>query len=209
MPLEQRVIQPIYVSRGCFPPATNNGSNGGSGVGTSTSSLNNIPNELEFVTNGTLSHIIYQLSTLSYYADDLFGSLGADMAAIVQKTGNIQKRLDKLIGEAEQLDSASDSGPYGNGQHGKKEFHSKADHFDQQVVARNTIPIALKGVYDQCDKPPSLDKLNPFRDDDIKGLTLYTNPNYFFELWRKEMLSEKSKKQGVKAKYGKFILFFD
>jgi len=35
--------------------------------------------------------------------------------------------------------------------------------FDQQVVARDTMPKAMLEVYLACDKPPPLDKLNPYR----------------------------------------------
>lgn len=42
----------------------------------------------------------------------------------------------------------------------------------------------------QCDKPPPLDKLNCYREDGKDGLKFYTDPNYFFELWRQEMLKD-------------------
>jgi WAS family protein len=41
-----------------------------------------------------------------------------------------------------------------------------------------------------CDKPPPLDKLNKYRDDGRDGLKFYTDPSYFFDLWRQEMLKD-------------------
>ena len=35
--------------------------------------------------------------------------------------------------------------------------------FDQQVVSRDTMPTAMLETYNQCDKPPPLYKLNPYR----------------------------------------------
>lgn len=35
--------------------------------------------------------------------------------------------------------------------------------FDQQVVSRDTMPTAMLETYQACDKPPPLDKLNPYR----------------------------------------------
>lgn len=35
--------------------------------------------------------------------------------------------------------------------------------FDQQVVARESMPTAMLETYTLCDKPPPLDKLNPYR----------------------------------------------
>ncbi len=46
--------------------------------------------------------------------------------------------------------------------HLKKAFHSTKS-FDQQVVSRETMPKAMLEVYMACDKPPPLDKLNPYR----------------------------------------------
>jgi len=35
--------------------------------------------------------------------------------------------------------------------------------FDQQVLSRDTMPKALLEAYMACDKPPPLQKLNPYR----------------------------------------------
>lgn len=189
MPLEQRVIQPIYVSRGCFnnhdqQPQTN------------------VPNELECVTNGTLGNIIRQLSSLSRHAENLFGCLLDDLDSMMQRSAALNLRIETLTHYVENLDASNDSlinDPY---QRNNNQSHKTTgvDQFDQQVVARTTIPDSLREVYERCDPPPALDKLNPFRDDNINGLKLYTNPNYFFELWRKEMLKDKSNKSSKVAK---------
>ncbi|KAF7493874.1 hypothetical protein SSS_07750 [Sarcoptes scabiei] len=196
MPLEQRVIQPIYVSRGCF-----NNYQGQNTV--------KVPNELECVTNGTLGNIIRQLSSLSKHAENLFGCLLDNLGSMLQRSTDLNTRIENLTNHVERLDACNDYGEaYQNrnghqanrlGNKSSSSMHraNGIDQFDQQVVARNTIPDSLREVYENCDPPPSLDKLNPFRDDNINGLKLYTNPNYFFELWRKEMLQEKSSKTKI------------
>lgn len=88
MPLEQRVIKPICVSRNCVP-------------------LNySISNELEFVTNNTLANIIRQLSSLSKYAEDLFGAILNDSIAIVNRTNNLQLKINKMVNKVMSLDSS-------------------------------------------------------------------------------------------------------
>lgn len=62
--------------------------------------------------------------------------------------------------------------------------------YDQQVVSRESIPAAIKEIYLMCDKPPPLDKLNPYREDGKDGLKFYTDANYFFDLWKQEMLKD-------------------
>ena len=44
----------------------------------------------------------------------------------------------------------------------RKAFRS-TQPFDQQVVSKETMPKALLEAYLACDKPPPLDKLNPYR----------------------------------------------
>ena len=73
--------------------------------------------------------------------------------------------------------------------HTKQAFRS-SQTFDQQVVSRNTMPKAMLEMYMACDQPPPLHKLNPYRDDGKDGLKFYTDPTYFFELWRQEMLKD-------------------
>lgn len=46
--------------------------------------------------------------------------------------------------------------------HMRKAFKSSVV-FDQQVVSRDTMPSAMLEQYTQCDKPPPLQKLNPYR----------------------------------------------
>ena len=71
-------------------------------------------------------------------------------------------------------------------------------HYDSQVTARSTIPDAMLEVYENSEPVPDLNSLNRFRDDGKKSLKFYTDPSYFFELWKekmnKELESRKKKK---------------
>ena len=66
---------------------------------------------------------------------------------------------------------------------------------DQQVLASCTIPSAMEDRYSTCDKPPRLQDMNSFRDDNKDALKFYTDPTYFFELWCEEMRKETEKKK--------------
>lgn len=46
--------------------------------------------------------------------------------------------------------------------HMRKAFKSYVV-FEQQVVSRESMPAAMRETYYMCDKPPPLDKLNPYR----------------------------------------------
>ena len=45
----------------------------------------------------------------------------------------------------------------------RKAFRS-SQSFDQQVVCRESMPKSMLEQYLACDKPPPLDKLNPYRE---------------------------------------------
>lgn len=81
----------------------------------------------------------------------------------------------------------------------RKAFKS-AVVFDQQIFSRATMPTAMLETYNLCDRPPPLDKLNCYREDGKDGLKFYTDPNYFFDLWRQEMLKDTERMMHDKGK---------
>ncbi|XP_060521279.1 actin-binding protein WASF3 [Cylas formicarius] len=170
MPLPKRVIEPVHITRGTLPEDLP------------------LPSELEGVTNGTLANTVRQLSSLSRHAEDLFGELARDAQQIYDRSNSLQARIDRLAVKVTQLDSTVEEVSLQD-IHMRKAFKS-ATVFDQQIFSRGTMPTAMQETYSSCDKPPPLDKLNCYRDDGKDGLKFYTDPNYFFELWRAEMLND-------------------
>lgn len=65
--------------------------------------------------------------------------------------------------------------------HLRKAFRSSTA-FDQQVVARVTIPTAMADTYQQCDRPPPLDKLNVYRSV-FSTATFAPYPKWACEIW--------------------------
>uniref|UniRef100_A0A336LSH9 Wiskott-Aldrich syndrome protein family member n=1 Tax=Culicoides sonorensis TaxID=179676 RepID=A0A336LSH9_CULSO len=169
MPLPKRTIEPVYVARSVY-------------------SQNELPSDLEAVTNTTLTNIVRQLSSLSKHSEDIFGELNRDANNLAERANSLQARIDRLSIKVTQLDSTVEEVSLTEIQL-KKAFKSQTV-FDQQIFSRSTMPTAMLDTYQQCDKPPPLDKLNCYRDDGKDGLKFYTDPNYFFELWRQEMLKD-------------------
>lgn len=171
MPLPERPIVPVNVCRGTLQLP--------------------VPDELEGVTNGSLANIIRQLSTLSRHAEEMFGNLFQEAEGLASRGSSLQARIDKLAVKVTQLDSNVEEVTLQEIQL-RKAFRS-SQSFDQQVVSRETMPKSMQEQYMACDKPPPLDKLNPYREDGKDGLKFYTDPNYFFELWRSEMIQSTEK----------------
>ena len=90
MPLPERVIQPVSVSRGTLQF--------------------NVPDVLEGCTNGTLANIIRQLSSLSRHAEEMFGNLFKEAEAVASRSSNLQARIDRLAIRVTQLDSTVEEG---------------------------------------------------------------------------------------------------
>lgn len=171
MPLPKRSIEPVHVARSMYVRE---------GLSESI--------ELETVTNTTLTNIIRQLSSLSKHSEDLFGELAREAGNLGDRANSLQVRIDRLAIKVTQLDSTVEEVNLQDIQL-KKAFKS-ATVFDQQIFSRATMPAPMLETYQTCDKPPPLDKLNHYRDDGKDGLKFYTDPNYFFELWRQEMLKD-------------------
>ncbi|CAH2233457.1 jg7896 [Pararge aegeria aegeria] len=62
------------------------------------------------------------------------------------------------------------------------------------------MPSAMLATYARCDRPPPLERLNEFRDDGRDARKFYTDPDYFFELWRREMLQDTERIQHDRGK---------
>ena len=107
MPLQQRVIEPVYVSRSTLPlpqgdvkpvPKTLAAATGQGLAANAAATANiNIVNELECVTNGTLANLIRQLSSLSRQAEDLLTGVFEDASKLLTRTVGLQQRMDSSL----------------------------------------------------------------------------------------------------------------
>jgi WAS family protein 3 len=182
MPLEQRVIEPIYASQGMNDGRKN--------------VYDLLPNELECFSNETLSNVIRQLASLSQMAEDLFGSIAHETQQLLGRTGHLQQRVDTLTERVQRLDSSQEHVSL-HELHMRRPYKA-IDCTQQAVFGKKTLPVSLQRLYDQCDQPPLLAALDPYRDDGKKSLKFYTDPDFFFELWRDAMLRQVDKERTQK-----------
>ncbi|XP_055055093.2 actin-binding protein WASF3 isoform X1 [Misgurnus anguillicaudatus] len=178
MPLVKRSIEPKHLCRGALPDG--------------------VPSELECVTNSTLAAIIKQLGGLSRHAEDIFGELFNEANSFYIRMNNLQERVDLLAIKVTQLDSTVEEVSLQD-INMRKAFKSSTIQ-DQQVVSRNSIPNPVLELYHRGDKPPPLNILSPYRDDKKDALKFYTDPSYFFILWREKMLQATEDKRKEKRR---------
>ncbi|NXG27266.1 WASF3 protein, partial [Dromaius novaehollandiae] len=178
MPLVKRNIEPRHLCRAALPEG--------------------ITSELECVTNSTLAAIIRQLSSLSKHAEDIFGELFNEANSFYIRANSLQDRIDRLAVKVTQLDSTVEEVSLQD-INMKKAFKSSTIQ-DQQVVSKNSIPNPVADIYNQSDKPPPLNILSPYRDDKKDGLKFYTDPSYFFDLWKEKMLQDTEDKRKEKRR---------
>ncbi|KAL1248657.1 hypothetical protein QQF64_021975 [Cirrhinus molitorella] len=178
MPLVKRNIEPRHLCRGVLPE----------GIGS----------ELECVMNNTLSAIIRQLSSLSKHAEDIFGELFNEANLFYLRANSLQDRIDRLAVKVTQLDSTVEEVSLQD-INMRKAFKSSTIQ-DQQVVSKSSVPIPVMEMYNLSDKPPPLNILSPYRDDDKEGLKFYTDPSYFFDLWKEKMLQDTEDKRKEKRR---------
>ena len=72
-------------------------------------------------------------------------------------------------------------------------------HSDQQVLSRQTLPEAMMESYARCHPVPNLALLTKYRHDGKDALKFYTDPSYFFELWKQKMHVEFEKRMRKKV----------
>ncbi|XP_023653402.1 actin-binding protein WASF3-like isoform X1 [Paramormyrops kingsleyae] len=178
MPLVKRSIEPRHLCRGALPEG--------------------VTSELECVTNSTLAAIIKQLGSLSRHAEDIFGELFNEANSFYMRMNSLQERVDLLAVKVTQLDSTVEEVSLQD-INMRKAFKSSTIQ-DQQVVSRTSIPNPVIERYQDCDKPPPLNILTPYRDDKKDALKFYTDPSYFFNLWKEKMLQATEDKRKEKRR---------
>ncbi|KAI1895746.1 hypothetical protein AGOR_G00109780 [Albula goreensis] len=178
MPLVKRNVEPRHLCHTALP--------GG------------IRSELECVTNFSLANTIRQLSSLSKYAEELFGELFQEAYSLSYRVNSLQGRVDHLLISVTHLDPKEEELSLQDITM-KKAFHSSTTQ-DQQLFNRWTLPLPLQESFDLCEEPPPLNILSAYRDDGKEGLKFYTNPSYFFDLWREKMLQDTEDKRKEKRK---------
>nr|XP_046185012.1 wiskott-Aldrich syndrome protein family member 3 isoform X2 [Oncorhynchus gorbuscha] len=178
MPLVKRSIEPRHLCRGAVPDG--------------------VTSELECVTNSTLAAIIKQLGSLSRHAEDIFGELFNEANSFYIRMNNLQERVDILAVKVTQLDSTVEEVSLQD-INMRKAFKSSTIQ-DQQVVSRTSVPNPVVEMYHRCDKPPPLNILSTYRDDKKDALKFYTDPSYFFMLWKEKMLQATEDKRKEKRR---------
>lgn len=178
MPLVKRSIEPRHLCHTALPRG--------------------IKNELECVTNISLANVIRQLSSLSKYAEDLFGELFNEAHSFSFRVNSLQERVDRLSISVTQLDPKEEELSLQDITM-RKAFRSSTIQ-DQQLFERQSLPMPLQETFNICEQPPPLNILTPYRDDGKEALKFYTNPSYFFDLWREKMLQDTEDKRKEKRK---------
>ncbi|CAG5891573.1 unnamed protein product [Menidia menidia] len=160
-----------------------------------------IRSELECVTNISLANIIRQLGSLSKYAEDVFGELFIQAGAFATRVNTLGERVDRLQVKVTQLDPKEEEVSL-QAITTRKAFRSSATQ-DQQLFTRPSLPMPVQDTYVTCNPPPPLNQLSQYREDGREALKFYTDPSYFFDLWKEKMLQDTKDIMKEKRKHRK------
>uniref|UniRef100_A0A8B9LCX6 Wiskott-Aldrich syndrome protein family member n=1 Tax=Astyanax mexicanus TaxID=7994 RepID=A0A8B9LCX6_ASTMX len=128
----------------------------------------------------------------------IFGELFKEANSFYLRMNHLQERVDLLAVKVTQLDSTVEEVSLQD-INMRKAFKSSTTQ-DQQVVSRASIPNPVMEIYHHGDKPPPLNILSPYRDDKKDALKFYTDPSYFFNLWKEKMLQATEDKRKEKRR---------
>ena len=70
-----------------------------------------------------------------------------------------------------------------------------ARHITQQLLSIKTAPESLIEQYENSDRPPPLGCFTTHWLDGRDAMKLYSNPRFFFDSWREEMMKKESTKR--------------
>ncbi|KAJ3609139.1 hypothetical protein NHX12_023663 [Muraenolepis orangiensis] len=127
-------------------------------------------------------------SVRSKYAEDVFGELFLQAEAFAVRVNTLGERVDRLQVKVTQLDPKEEEVSL-QAITTRKAFRSNLTQ-DQQLFTRPSLPMPIQDTYQTCDPPPPLNNLSQYRDDGRQALKFYTDPSYFFDLWKTKMLQD-------------------
>eukprot|EP00045_Choanoeca_perplexa_P007870 m.72380 g.72380 ORF g.72380 m.72380 type:complete len:496 (+) comp14255_c0_seq1:125-1612(+) len=177
MPIVQRTVAPVQICREPIPPKCRN--------------------ELQFVAVNAIAGLVRQLGDIARHADEIFGDLVEISTDIAKRTGQAEQRLRaagqtvatlRVVTKFDASDLISDS------------TYQRDHPVDQRVISNMAKPGSLVDKYRGCDPPPDLNKLNPYRDDNLISLSKYTDPGFFLRLWVQQMRAETEEKRKKRRK---------
>lgn len=161
-----------------------------------------------------MSGLLFQLSSLSLVASELFDSILTSSKTTFERIGALTQRVENVnntLSEVEQYMM----------QNSKKMFTTFGYNFneksmvvlqkiDQQNISAKNFPRALGWQYQQnCEAVPMFDPaLDNIRESDDKESKKarpctqhYSRPNFFFEFWAKEELRrQKNERKAMRKK---------
>lgn len=184
MPFQQRVIEPVNVTRSTLPLPPGDikpliksiAANTGQGLAANAAAAANINivNELECVTNGTLANIIRQLSSLSRQAEELLTAVHEDASELLTRTVNLKQRMNNLSVRVASLNQQNDAPIVLRDPTNQNESFFSDMSCCPQILSKQQMPSSIAELYRTCDKPPALNEFDPYRDDGKSSLEFYT-----------------------------------
>lgn len=170
MPLPRYTIQPTHISRVHMPEK--------------------LDNELEYVSNETLCNLMHQMASVASVASEIFEELTSDLAAISTRLGRIEERVSSVTTTLKSLPTSEEFLSVGLQHLTAPVSGVREQELDSQVLHRSTKPRCMQAQYEAAEPPPPLHVMDALRDDGKTTARLYSDPRFFFDLWRKEMLED-------------------
>ena len=199
MPLIKRQIQPNSLAKKSLPPAKNG---------------------LETLTNSVIAGTLAQLASLSDFSQDIFEELGEEakemgirIETLKERTAEINDKVDRATArinfdDDQLLGQNSSQYPYQYKKTNKKGKNLASLTLNtavrnsvaegMSVLDRSTLPTVLKTYYEtECASPPPIHILDSCREPTDKvqeSMKVYTDPDFFFNLWREKIQHENRQK---------------
>lgn len=138
MPFIKQTVFPVYVSESPVPAAETN--------------------ELEYVSNATLSNIIRQISSVGFHTNLMFDEL-------IQDAQKLNKRCQSLSDRIENLKLKYERNNFENDTLAKFDVHDEKPYESSYKFESSNMPESARILYNKAEPPPDLYKLNQFNDN--------------------------------------------
>jgi len=148
---------------------------------------------LEYSAQNSMVGLLTQLSLLSSYSTSLFSELVKEASSTFQRLVKIKQQVTVLQTKLPSLEQSLSTVSIENFLQNPRSEVSLQQQADACLFVPETRPFVIQNTYEtRCAKPPALQKMDPFMDDNKKCLELYTNPRFFLDEWIQEQNKQRA-----------------
>ncbi|PRP80104.1 hypothetical protein PROFUN_12258 [Planoprotostelium fungivorum] len=148
---------------------------------------------------GSLVVCIEHMASLCSFASHIFSEIVKEASTTYQRVETLRGRVQdavQLLPTVEDTFVKSSTEVLFNNQ---RSFFASATNEGAQLFTKDNRTNSINQTYGRAEKPPSFSRVNPYMENNMDALKLYSNPEFFLEQWIEEQMRIREANKKLRA----------